>query len=81
MQPKGIFANRNNGRKKEVFFLRLCRQPLDEFYEFCKDLNFLVSNIKNQNISLSVIAGDCNASSLKWWSIDKENAKGRGIYL
>ena len=40
-----------------------------------------MSNVNDLNIPLSVITGDFNANSSKWWSLDKENAKGREINL
>ena len=38
-----------------------------------------MSNINDLNIPRSVITGDFNARSSKWWSLDKENAEGREI--
>ena len=52
-------------------------QTQDEFEEFCHDLNFLWSNINDVNATLSVINGDFNVKSSRWWSLDKDNAKGR----
>ena len=56
-------------------------QTKEEFEEFCTDLSLLLSNVNDLNIPLSVITGDFNANSSKWWSLDKENAKGREINL
>ena len=38
-----------------------------------------MSNVNDLNIPLSVITGDFNARSSKWWSLDKENAERREI--
>ena len=60
----------------------MCRSPSqtqDEFEEFCNDLNLLLSNVNDVNATLSVITGDFNAKSSRWWSLDKDNAEGREI--
>ena len=65
---------RNHSGWKKLFFscLYISRsQTKEEFEEFCTDLNLLLSNINDLNISLSVIAGDFTARSSKWWSLDK----------
>ena len=54
-------------------------QTQDEFEEFCNDLNLLLSNVNDVNATLSVITGDFNAESSRWWSLNKDNAKGREI--
>ena len=38
-----------------------------------------MSNANDVNATLSVITGDFNAKSCKWWSLDKGNAEGREI--
>ena len=38
-----------------------------------------MSNVNDLNIPLSVITGDFNVRSSKWWSLYKENAEGREI--
>ena len=68
--------------KKKLFFSCLYRSPSqtkEEFEEFCPDLNLLLSKVSDLNIPLSVITGDFNARSSKWWSLDKENAEGQEI--
>ena len=50
-------------------------QTQDEFEEFCNDLNLLLSNVNDANATLSVITGDFNAKSSRWWSRDKDNAE------
>ena len=71
------------GKKRLLlFFSRLYRSPSqtkEEFEEFCTDLNLLLSTGNDLNIPLSVITGDFNARSSKWWNLDKENAEGREI--
>ena len=70
--------------KKKLFFSYLHRSPSktkEEFEEFCTDLNLLLSNVNDLNIPLSVITGDFNARSSKWWSVDKENAEGWNLIL
>ena len=54
-------------------------QTQDKFEEFCNDLNLLLSNANDVNATLSVITGDFNAKSSRWWSLDKDNAEGREI--
>ena len=54
-------------------------QTQDEFEEFCNDLNLLLSNVNDANATLSVITGDFNAKSSRWWRLDKDNAAGREI--
>ena len=49
-------------------------QTQDEFEEFCNDLNLLLSNVNDANATLSVITGDFNAKSSRWWRLDKDNA-------
>ena len=44
--------------------------------EFCNDLNFLLPNVNDVNATLSVITGDFNAKSTKWWSRYKDNSEG-----
>ena len=70
--------------KKIFFFSYLHRSPSktkEEFEEFYTDLNLLLSNVNDLNIPLSVITGDFNARSSKWWSVDKENAEGWNLIL
>ena len=70
--------------KKKFFFSYLHRSPSktkEEFEEFYTDLNLLLSNVNDLNIPLSVITGDFNARSSKWWSVDKENAEGWNLIL
>ena len=66
---KGIFS----------CFYRSPRQTVDEFEKLCNDPNLLVSNANDVNVTLSVISDDFNAQSSRWWSLDKDNAKGREI--
>ena len=54
-------------------------QTQDEFEEFCNDLNLLLSNVNDVNVTLSVITGDFNVKLSSWWSLDKDNAEGREI--
>ena len=59
---------------KKSYFLCLYRSPSqtqDELEEFCNDLNSLLSNVNDVNVSLSVTTGDFNGVSL-----DKENVEG-----
>ena len=66
--------------KKKLFFSCLRRSPNQtkkELQEFCTNLNLLLSNNNNLNIPQSVITGDFNARSLKWWSLDKKNGEER----
>ena len=51
----------------------------DEFEEFCNELNLLLSDVNDVNATLSVITGDFNAKSSRWWSLVKDNAEGREI--
>ena len=50
-------------------------QAQDGFEEFCNDLNLLLSNVR----TLSVITGDFNAKSSRWWNLDKDDVEGREI--
>ena len=64
--------------QKKFFFSCLYRSPSqkqDEFEEFYIDLNLLLFNINDVNPTLSVITGDFNAKSSRWWSLDKDNAE------
>ena len=64
--------------QKKFFFSCLHRSPSqkqDEFEEFYNDLNLLLFNINDVNPTLSVITGDFNAKSSRWWSLDKDNAE------
>ena len=64
--------------QKKFFFSCLYRSPSqkqDEFEEFYNDLNLLLFNINDVNPTLSVITGDFNAKSSRWWSRDKDNAE------
>ena len=54
-------------------------QTQDEFEEFCNDLKLLLSSVNDVNATLSVITGDFNTKSSRWWSLDKDNAEGRKI--
>ena len=38
-----------------------------------------MSNVNDVNATLSVITGDFNAKSSRWWNLDKDNAEGREI--
>ena len=40
-----------------------------------------MSNINDLNPACSIITGDCNARSTKWWRLDKENIEGREINI
>ena len=67
---------------KKVSFSCLYRSPSqtqDEFEEFCNELNLLLSDVNDVNATLSVITGDFNAKSSRWWSLVKDNAEGREI--
>ena len=50
---------------------RLPSQIQNEFEEFCNDENLPLSNVNDANATLSVITGDFNAKSSRWWSLDK----------
>ena len=68
--------------KKKYFFTCLYRSPSqtsEEFDDFWTDLNLFLSNINDLNPACSVITGDFNNRSRKWWALDKENNESREI--
>ena len=79
MGRKIMFSYGNHSGKKNFFscLYRSSSQIKEEFEKFCTDLKLLLSNVNDLNIPLSVITGDFNARSSKWWSLGKENAVGR----
>ena len=69
--------------KKKFFFTCLYRSPSqssDEFDTFCSNLNLFLSNINDLNPASSIVNGDFNARTSKWWSSDKETFEGRAIH-
>ena len=59
------FRNSNKTRRKNYFFTCLYRSPSqihNKTEGFCRNLDFLLSNINDLNPYFSVLTGDFNAS-------------------
>ena len=70
--------------EKNTFFSCLYRSPSqgrEEFESFCTDFDLFLSNINDLSPDCSIITGDFNARSTKWWKLDKENIGGREINI
>ena len=68
------------GRKK-IFFTVLYRNPADkadspEFEKFTSNIEILAKDIKLENPSVMLFAGDFNAHSESWWSGGNSNKEG-----
>ena len=69
---------------EKCFFSCLYRSPSqgrEEFESFCTDFDLFLSNINDLSPACSIITGDFNARSTKWWKLDKENLEGREINI
>ena len=67
---------------RKTLFSCLYRSPSqdrEEFESFCTDFDLFLSNINDLSPPCSIITGDFNARSTKWWKLDKENFEGREI--
>ena len=60
-------------------FYRSPSQSHDELENFCSGLNLLLTNIKNNEQTCSILRGDFNAKCSKWCSSDKNNIAGLEI--
>ena len=54
-------------------------QSADEFENFLNKLNLTMESITQKNPFLSVVIGDFNARSSKWWTDDKTTQEGLKI--
>ena len=54
-----------------MLLYRLSSQSADEFENFLNNLNLNVESISQKNLFLTVVIGDFNARSSKWWMDDK----------
>ena len=69
---------------EKCFFSCLYRSPSqgwEKFESFCTDFDLFLSNINDLSQVCSIITGDFNARSTKWWKLDKENLEGREINI
>ena len=68
----------------KCFFSCLYRSPSqgwEKFESFCTDFDLFLSNINDLSQVCSIITGDFNARSTKWWKIDKEELEGQEINI
>ena len=54
-------------------------QSADEFNNFLNKLNLTMESITQKNPFLTVVIGDFNARSSKWWTDDKTTQEGLKI--
>ena len=54
-------------------------QSADEFDNFLNNLNLTMESITQKNLFLTVVIGDFNARSSKWWTDDKTTREGLKI--
>ena len=47
---------------------------------FRSNLNLFLSNFNDLNLASSIVIGDFNAGTSRWWSSDKETFEGRAIH-
>ena len=69
---------------RKTLFSCLYRSPSqdqEELESFCTDFDLFLSNINDLSPDCSIITGDFNARSTKWWKLDKENLEGREINI
>ena len=62
-----------------VSLYRSSSQSADEFDNFLNKLNLTMELITQKNPFLSVVIGDFNARSSKWWTDDKTTQEGLKI--
>ena len=55
---------------------RSSSQGQEEFESFCTKFDLFLSNINDLSPACSIINGDFNASSTKWWKLDKKSLEG-----
>ena len=69
-----MFSFRNKNWRRNFFFSFLYRSPSQGLEEiFFTEFDLFLSNIKDLSPACSVITGDFNARSTKWWKLDKGN--------
>ena len=77
-----MISGRNKLRKQSCFFTCLYRPPSqnqDQFDLFCGDLDLCLSNINDLNLECSKLTGEFNATSSKWWVLDKDFLEGHKV--
>ena len=62
-----------------VLLYRSLSQPVDEFDNFLNKLILTMELITQKNLFLTVVIGDFNARSSKWWTDDKTTQEGLKI--